>query len=110
VFSNYDNSLLAWLGMNFIINVANTVHGSFSAKSMLKALQSAKNVNMYGLLPPYTSANRGKHGAVPCSPYFLDVQEHVSNSLQAANHPGVFVNPLTGKTVYVDPGFKAPKS
>jgi hypothetical protein len=105
-----DNSLLMWLGTKFMINVAATVHGSFSKESMLKALKSAKNINMYGVMPPYTSANRGKNGAVACSPYDVNVQETVVNGLQSADHLGVFSNPVTGKTVYVDPGFKAPKS
>jgi hypothetical protein len=114
-FRYYDNSILAWLGTKFILNVANTVHGSFSHSSLLAALHSANNINMYGIMPPYTSADRGKNGAVACSPYNADVVEttHLvsgsgqSTPIQVAAHPGVFNNPVTGKVAYVDPGFKA---
>ena len=110
LFKYYDNTLLEWLGIHFVANVAHTISGTVDKGSMLKAMQSAKNVNMYGVMPPWTASGRGANGAVACSPYHVFVPEMLKDGLQLATPPGVFVDPLTGKTAYVDPGFTAPAS
>jgi hypothetical protein len=110
LFKYYDNTLLEWLGIHFIANVAGTISGPIDKASMLKALQSAKNVDMYGIMPPWTASERGANGAVACSPYHVVVPETLKDGLQMATHPGVFLDPLTGKTAYVDPGFTASAS
>jgi hypothetical protein len=77
---------------------------------MLKALQSAENVDMYGVLPPWSASQRGKGGAVPCSPFHIFVPETLKDGVQVADEPGVFRNPLTGEVAYVVPGFDKPGS
>jgi hypothetical protein len=109
-YNYYDNSVLGWLGIHFIANVASTISGPITKSSILKALKSASNVDMYGVMPPWNASKRGKRGAVPCSPYHVFVPETLQNGLQVATYRGVFLDPLTGKTAYVDPGFKAPRS
>jgi hypothetical protein len=107
LFKYYDNSLLVWLGLHFIANVADTISGPISEASMLTALKSAQNVNMYGVMPPWTASARGTNGAISCSPYHVFVPETLKNGIQEATHPGVFLDPLTGKTAYADPGAAA---
>ena len=108
MFRHFDFVVLTWLGIHFIANVADTTSGPVTKASMLQALKTAKNINMYGLVPPWTSADRGTGGATACSPYHLDVPEALQDGIQIANNPGVFVDSLTGKVAYVDPGFTAP--
>jgi hypothetical protein len=110
LFKYYDNDILAWLGIHFIANVANTISGSVDKASMLAALKSANNVNMYGIMPPWNASARGTNGAVPCSPYHVFVPETIQGGHQVADEPGVFRDPLNGKVLYVDPGFKTPAS
>jgi hypothetical protein len=105
LFKYYDDSLLVWLGIHFIANVAGTISGTIDKASMLTALESAKNVDMYGVMPPWSAAERGTNGAIACSPYHAFVPETLKDGLQVATHPGVFLDPLTAKTAYVDPGF-----
>ena len=57
-----------------------------------------------------TASERGANGAVACSPYHAFAPEKLKDGLQVASPPGVFLDPLTGKTAYVDPGFTAPAS
>lgn len=95
-----------WLAARFIANVADTITGSITQKSMLHALSTAKNVDMYGIVPPWSAANRGKNGAGPNTPYNVVVDERLQNLQQVAVTPGIFESAASGTVAYVDPGLK----
>lgn len=110
-----DFATAVWLATRFIANVANTISGPITKTSMLHALKTAKNIDMYGLVPPWNASQRGKNGAAPNTPYadvvdetLHNVEEDTNSTGQYAINPGVFVNDESGKVAYVDPGFKAP--
>ena len=108
-FQSLSYSLLAWLSIHFIDNVASGISGSASTTSLLQAIKHAENVNMYGIMPPWSASQLGKDGAAACSPYHVFVAESLKNNLQVTDEPGVFRDSATGKVAYVDPGFKAPQ-
>ena len=97
-----------WLATRFIANVADTINGSVTRKSMLHALSTAKNIDMYGIVPPWSAANRGKNGAGPNTPYDVVVDERLHNLQQVAVSPGIFRGAASGTVEYADPGFKKP--
>ncbi len=104
---HFDFSVLEWLAMHFIANVADTNTSKISPASMMAAFKAAHNINMYGIVPPFNASQMGKDGALPCSPYNVIVADTLHNDgVQYADNPGVFVNAKTGATEYVDPGFK----
>ena len=108
-FKDFDYSLQAWLSIHFIANVAAGISGSIDKTSLLQAIQHAENVNMYGIMPPWSASQLGKDGAAACSPYNVWVKESLKNNTQVTDEPGVFRDSATGKVAYVDPGFKAPQ-
>jgi ABC-type branched-subunit amino acid transport system substrate-binding protein len=108
-FKYYDLSLVTWLSIHFIANVAANISGSINRTSLLKAIEHAKNVNMYGIMPPWSASQLGKDGAAACSPYHVWVPDYLKNNLQVTDEPGVFRTSGTGQVAYVDPGFKAPR-
>lgn len=97
-----------WLAVRFIGNVADTINGSVTRASMLHALRTARNVKMYGLVPPWSASELGKNGAAPNTPYDVAVDERLHNLQQFVVNPGVFRSTYTGAVTYVDPGFKKP--
>jgi hypothetical protein len=105
-----DFATMMWLATRFIGNVASTISGPITRASMLHALSTAQNVNMYGILPPWNAADRGKHGAAPNTPYNVVVAGTLRDAQATivADNPGVFIDATTGKVAYVDAGAKAP--
>ena len=108
-YKNFDYSLQTWLSVHFIANVAASISGSIDATSLLQAIKHAENVNMYGIMPPWSASQLGQGGAAACSPYNVWVKESLKNNLQVTDEPGVFRSSATGKVAYVDPGFTAPQ-
>jgi hypothetical protein len=105
--ANFAFTPLEWLAVHFIANVGDTVTGTISKKTMMRAFDKASNINMYGIVPPFNASAMGKAGALPCSPYNEIVAENLhSNGVAYADNPGTFVNAKTGKIEYVDPGIK----
>jgi ABC-type branched-subunit amino acid transport system substrate-binding protein len=108
-FKYYDLSLDTWLAVHFIANVASSVSGSIDRTSLLHAIEHANNVNMYGIMPPWSASQLGKDGAAACSPYHVWVPEYLKNNVQVTAEPGVFRDAGSGNVAYVDPGFNAPQ-
>jgi hypothetical protein len=99
-YSGIDFTVLSWLGIRFIANVADGVSGPVTPSSMLHALRTANDVNMLGIVPPWSASERGKNGADACSPYHSFVAEKLENDTQVAAQVGVFRDATTGKVVY----------
>ena len=108
-YKDFDYSLQTWLSIHFIASVAAGISGSIGPASLLQAIEHAENVNMDGIMPPWSASQLGKNGAAACSPYNVWVKESLKNNVQVTNEPGVFRDSATGKVAYVDPGFKAPQ-
>jgi branched-chain amino acid transport system substrate-binding protein len=98
----YENAVLDWLAVHMVANVASTIHGPVTRASMMAALRRARNVDMYGITPPWNGPARGKYG-IACSPTNAAVEETIKNGKPVADHPGIFVDATTGKKTYVDP-------
>jgi hypothetical protein len=108
-YKDFDYSLQSWLAIHFIANVAANISGSIDTTSLLQAIEHAENVNVYGIMPPWSASQLGKNGAAACSPYNVWVKESLKNNVQVTDEPGLFRDSTTGKVAYVDPGFKAPQ-
>src|SRR5581483_11581498 len=98
----YENSVLDWLAVHFVANVAKTIKGPVTRQSMMAAFKKAKNIDMMGIVPPWNGATLGRHH-IGCQPANAAVEETIKDGKPVADHPGVFVDATTGKTTYVVP-------
>jgi ABC-type branched-subunit amino acid transport system substrate-binding protein len=58
--SVYDTEgLEAWVEAEAVYKVASTIHGAITASSVMTALNSAKNLNFGGIIPPWTPSSPG---------------------------------------------------
>jgi ABC-type branched-subunit amino acid transport system substrate-binding protein len=89
---------MLWLGIQLAGNVASTVKGQITPQSLTAALNTSRNVDMYGLTPPYSGANRGADGEA-CVSNGTVVQSTVKGGKLVAETPGQFIDLATGKTL-----------
>jgi branched-chain amino acid transport system substrate-binding protein len=54
-----NNVLNTWLAVHMFADVAKTISGPVTAASVVKALDSAKDLDTYGLMPPWTPSQSG---------------------------------------------------
>jgi ABC-type branched-subunit amino acid transport system substrate-binding protein len=70
-------ALDTWLSVYAVDHVGETIRGSVTSHSLLAALRKAKNVNLFGVVPPWSPSVRGPAGNATISNpwfYFLEVK------------------------------------
>lgn len=77
--SRDSTNLRAWLSVHIVAQVAKSITGPVTASSLNTALESAKNINLYGILPNWTPSARGTipgfERASNASVFFLKVSD-----------------------------------
>lgn len=92
-----DQYVPFWLPVKLFAGIADTIKGKVTASSMLKAVKTAKNVSMGGLVPNYNGSALGAAG-VPCM-YQTAIVPSVDKggNLTSILKKGQFLSTSTGK-------------
>jgi hypothetical protein len=91
---------ITWLAIQLAGNLASRINGAVTPQSMMAALSSATNVDMYGITPPYNGPARGVNGQ-KCVWNGTVVRAQIKDGKLVADTPGQFVNLASGKTLSV---------
>jgi Periplasmic binding protein len=89
---------LEWLAMQIAGEVTSTISGSVTPQSFTHALNTAKNVNTFGLTPPYNGGVRNVDGE-SCVSNGTFVSAAIHSSKIIAVKPGQFIDVATNKPV-----------
>jgi ABC-type branched-subunit amino acid transport system substrate-binding protein len=89
---------LEWLAIQIAGEVTSTIHGSVTPTSFTRALKADKNVNTFGLTPPFNGGVRNVDGQ-SCVSNGTFVRAQVMNNKIVAVKPGQFISVATDRVV-----------
>ena len=89
---------LEWLAIQIAGEVTGTIHGSVTATSFTRALKADKNVNTFGLTPPFNGGVRNVDGE-SCVSNGTFVRAQVKKDQIVAVKAGQFISVATDKVV-----------